>query len=108
MEPMKLEESETISRVQTKEGAIVNFAGIVRKLNEDTSIEAEKWFREGRKVSLAVVFWKMFREFVTVYVLKGAWRYGYMGFMSAVNGSLYPLISYTKYWELIEQKRGRM
>ncbi len=107
---MKSGTFETISRQEVPAGKtpIVNFAGIVKKLNEDTSFEGEKWFREGRKVSLAVVFLKMFQQFITIYFVKGSWQYGYMGFMSAVNSSLYQLISYTKYWELKERERGNM
>ena len=105
---MKLETPETTSQISAKETPVVHFSGIVKKLNEDTSIEAEQWFQKGRKVSLVIVFWKMAQQFVTVYFVKGSWRYGYMGFMSAVNSSLYQLISYTKYWELTERERGRM
>jgi len=105
---MKLETSEAISQIPVKGTPMVNFAGVVKKLNEDTSAEAEQWFREGRKVLLLVVFWNMFQQFITVYFVKGSWRYGYTGFMSAVNSLLYPLISYAKYWELKERERGRM
>ncbi len=108
MENMKSETSEAVSQMPGGKTSVVNFAGIVKKLNEDTSAEAEQWFRKGRTVSLVVVFWKMVQQFVTVYFVKGSLRYGYMGFMSAVNSSLYQLISYTKYWELKERERGNM
>lgn len=85
-----------------------NFSGMVRQLNEATSLEGEKWFREGRRISLVVILWRMIRQFFVAYFFKGNWRYGYMGFMSAVNSSLYPLLSYTKYWEFKERERGRM
>ena len=85
-----------------------NFAGIIRKLNEETSAEGEKWFREGRKVPFILILWRMIARFVAGYFFKGNLRYGYMGLMSAVSSSLYPLLSYTKYWELIERERGRM
>ena len=105
---MKLETFEATSHAYNEKTPVVNFAGIIKKLNDDTSVQAEQWFREGRKVSLVVVFCNMFLRFVAVYFFKGSWRYGYTGFMSAVHSSLYPLISYTKYWELKERERGHM
>lgn len=93
------------SRLETPS---VNFAGILKRLNEETSVEGEKWFREGRKIPFILILWRMAERFVVVYFFKGNLRYGYRGLMSAVNGSLYPLLSYTKYWELTERERGRM
>ena len=85
-----------------------NFAEMVKRLNQETDSEAEKWFREKRNVWLPVVFLKMKLEFFKVYLFQGGWREGFFGFMRAVHGSLFQLITYTKYWELIEREKGRM
>ena len=85
-----------------------NFADWVKRLNSETNVEAERWFRENRKIRLPIVFWNMLRNFVKTYFFEGGWRDGFFGFMRAANGSLYQLISYSKYWEFKERERGRM
>lgn len=84
------------------------FTETVRRLNTETDLEAQKWFREKQKILFPVVLWRAFRRFVSIYFFEGRYRDGFFGFMRAVNGSLYQLMSYAKYWELMERERGRM
>ncbi|MBI4367897.1 MAG: hypothetical protein HY588_00725 [Candidatus Omnitrophica bacterium] len=84
------------------------FSEKIRQMNAQTTLEAEQWFQTNRKVSLWGVFWRTAAAFLGSYVKEGQWRKGFAGFANAVNRSLYQLISYTKYWELNEKKRGRM
>ena len=87
---------------------IENFTGMIKQLNRETDLEAERWFREKRRVFLPLVFWRMFHRFMKTYFFEKGWRDGFFGFMRAAHHSLYELISYTKYWELTERERGRM
>ena len=108
MSDTKVEVQEESFSPDTFQVAGGNFSGVVKKLNLETSFEAERWFREKRDIRLLAVLWKTVYQFVKVYFVKGAWRCGFLGFMAAVNSSLYQLITYTKYWELTERERGRM
>lgn len=84
------------------------FTEAVRQLNLETDQESQNWYRGKRKVYLPVIFGKMILGFIRTYLFKGAWRHGFSGLMRAVNGSLYHLVTYVKYWELTERERGRM
>ena len=85
-----------------------SFSDTIKQLNQETDLEAAKWFQDRRKVALPIILLKMKWQFMKTYFFEGAWRNGFFGFMRAVNNSLYQLISYTKYWELTERERGRM
>ena len=84
------------------------FSEKIRQMNAQTTLEAGQWFQADRKVSLWGALWRTAAAFLGSYVKEGQWSKGFTGFANAVNHSLYQLISYTKYWELHEQKRGRM
>ena len=87
---------------------VLSFSDMVRTLNQETDLEAQKWFRERRKVWLPLVLLKMKIEFFRIYFFEGKCRNGFFGFMQAVHGSLFQLLTYTKYWELMERERGNM
>lgn len=79
-----------------------------KRLNEETQIEGEKWFHEARRVNFFQIFLKAKFAFLKTYFLKGSIVKGYPGFMQALHGFLFQLLSYAKYWELTERKRGKM
>ena len=79
-----------------------------RRLNQETQKEGDRWFQENRKINFLFVLLQAKLAFFKTYFLKGSIVKGYLGFMQAVNGSLYDLLSYAKYWELTERKRGKM
>ena len=74
-------------------------------MNRQTSLEAEKWFNEKRKISAGKMVWKACDRFFRSYVRKKGYKDGIVGFVIAVHGSLYQILSYAKYWEL--QRKGR-
>ena len=88
--------------------AIDNFTNMIGKLNHQTNFEARKWFREKRKVGVFTLSRKMLHRFFKAYFLQQGFRDGWIGFMLAVNGSLYQLLSYAKYWELKEREKGAL
>lgn len=85
-----------------------DFAEMVKRLNAETELEAQKWFHKKRRIRFPAVLGRMVYRFVKVYFFEGGCQSGFHGLMCAANSSLYQLMSYTKYWELTERERGRM
>ncbi len=80
----------------------------ISKFNRETTLEADKWITDGRKVSLAKSIRKTFDRFLKNYFLKKGWKTGFMGFLMSVFHGLYQLFSYAKYREALrlKQKQG--
>ena len=76
------------------------FAG----LNAQTTKEAEKWFREKRKITFFTLCRKMLDRFLRRFLIKRGYKDGFMGIIIASADSLYQFFSYAKYWE----KRNRI
>ena len=77
-----------------------DFAELFRGLNGQTSLEAEKWFNEKRKIGVGKMLWKACDRFFRTYVRKKGYKDGVVGLVVAVNSAMYQVLSYTKYWEL--------
>ena len=98
----------------TKQASCVNVsrsesvAEMFKRLNQETQAEGEKWFQEARQINFFLIFLKAKFAFFKTYFLKGSISKGYPGFMQALHSLLYQLLSYAKYWELTERKRGKM
>ena len=73
---------------------------LFRGLNSQTTLEAQKWFNEKRKIGVFGMLWKAIDRFFRAYVRKQGYKDGIMGFVVAMNGALYQVFSYAKYWEL--------
>jgi glycosyltransferase involved in cell wall biosynthesis len=76
-----------------------NFTEFIAKFNRETELEAEKWIRDQRKVSLPNILRKTVDRFLKNYFIKGGIADGFMGFFMSTLHSLYQLHSYAKYWE---------
>jgi glycosyltransferase involved in cell wall biosynthesis len=72
----------------------------IGKFNRETTLEADKWIQDGRKVSLANSLRKTADRFLKNYLLKDGWKHGFMGFLMSVFHGLYQLFSYAKYVEM--------
>ena len=81
-----------------------NFWHFVDKLNRQTTLEAEKWILDGRKVTMLNSFRKTMDRFLRNYILKNGWKDGFLGFIMSAFHGLYQLFSYAKYWELTRGK----
>ena len=77
-----------------------DFAHLLSKLNNQTTLEARKWYTDRRKMSLGKAMWRTWDRFFRTYVVKKGFKDGLVGFMIAVFNALYQLVSYAKYWEL--------
>jgi len=82
-----------------------DFSELFRGLNNQTTLEAEKWLDDTRKVCAGLIFWKAIDRFFRAYIAKRGYKDGMVGFVVAMNGALYQIFSYAKYWEL-KQRRG--
>lgn len=76
-----------------------DFTNFLDKLNSQSSLEAKKWFRTGRKVTFFTAFRRYVDRFFRTYRRKKSHKDGFHGFMVAFFASLYQIISYSKYWE---------
>lgn len=77
-----------------------DFGELIGSLNSQTSKEAEKWIATGREMSLTKALWRATDRFIRTFIAKKGYRDGVIGLMVALNGSLYQILSYAKYWEL--------
>lgn len=73
----------------------------IRKFNRETTLEAEKWIIDGRKVSFMNSFRKMIDRFFKNYFLKGGVKMGFLGFQMCIFHGLYQIIAYAKYREML-------
>ena len=108
---LKYEESEVHPRIIT-EGkcghlkadllhfSYKNFEELFNSLNRQTTLEAKKWFRIYKenpkkahyKMNFFHVVWRMLDRFIRSFIIKKGFKDGFLGFVIAVNSSLYQLL----------------
>ncbi len=72
----------------------------MRKLNKQTTLEATKWVRDKRKMTLFKALWRTVDRFIRRYFGKKGYRDGVIGLVLAVFSGFYQFLTYAKYWEL--------
>ncbi|MFH1778831.1 MAG: glycosyltransferase family 2 protein [Candidatus Omnitrophota bacterium] len=77
-----------------------DFHDAVRKLNKQTTLEATKWIRDKRKMTLFKALWRTVDRFIRRYFGKKGYRDGVIGLALAVFSGFYQFLTYAKYWEL--------
>ncbi|MBF0570191.1 MAG: glycosyltransferase family 2 protein [Candidatus Omnitrophica bacterium] len=82
-----------------------DFGHYLAKLNGQSTLEAQKWAETGRKMGKGTAFWRAIDRFFRAYVAKAGWRDGFMGFMVAYLGSVYQIISYAKFYEMVNKQK---
>ncbi len=83
-----------------------DFEHFLASLNRQTTLEARKWIATGRKMSLGRAVWRTIDRFPRSFIGKKGYKDGFIGFMVAFFASLYQIMSYAKYWELLKQKNS--
>jgi len=78
-----------------------NFEDFLAKLNRQTTLEAKKWFNQGKKMTLGRFLWRAFDRFMRSYIRKKGFKDGFIGFLVAFNAALYQIVSYLKFREII-------
>jgi len=71
----------------------------IAKLNRQTTLEAEKWLRDGRKVSFGKALWRTVDRCCRSYIGKSGWKDGFWGWIVAVLAGAYQMIAWAKYTE---------
>lgn len=80
----------------------------MRKLNNQTTLEAQKWFsvyqkdprKADKKMNIGAAIWRSVDRFFRAFIGKRGWKDGWYGFMNAYFSSVYQCVSYAKYWEM--------
>ena len=77
-----------------------DLADFVQKQDRHTTLEAQKWVMDGRRVTLGKALWRTVDRFVRSYALKQGFRDGWLGLVLAWRAGTYQWLSYTKYQAL--------
>ena len=77
-------------------------------LNNQTTLEAKKWFDEKRKMNFLKMYRKGLSRFLRYYIAEQGFRDGFIGFALAQGRALYQYMSYVKYMEMLSNvKEGK-
>ena len=82
-----------------------DFTHMLEKLNNQTTLEAEKWVLENRKIGFLRILFKMMDRFSRNYFGKKGYADGFMGFFMSALHALYQFFTYAKYWEIKKRKQ---
>lgn len=77
----------------------------IGKFNRETTLEADKWISDGRKVSMWNCLRKTVDRFLKNYFGKKGCKHGFTGFLMSSFHGLYQLFAYAKYREMLSQGR---
>lgn len=80
-----------------------NIESFISKVNRQTTLQAIKWYLQGRKMSLLHGAWRSLDRFWRRYVRKKGYRDGYYGFVAAVLSGFYEFAAYSKLREIREK-----
>jgi glycosyltransferase involved in cell wall biosynthesis len=78
-----------------------DFDEFLTKLNRQTTLEAQKWFRQNKPMRLGRFIYRTIDRFLRTYIWRKGYKDGFIGFVLAFYASLYQFISYLKYRELV-------
>lgn len=84
-----------------------SFHDFFTSLNNQTTLEAGKWFKEKRKIGSFKMIRKFIDRFVRSYVGKKGYKDGTLGFIVSFSGGLYQFLSYAKYWEMLNKVKSK-
>lgn len=78
-----------------------DFEHFFSKLNTQTTLEAQKWILTGQNMTTGRILRRSIDRFLRSFIRKRGFKDGFIGFMVAYFASLYQIISYAKYWEML-------
>jgi len=81
-----------------------NIEDFLNKLNNQTTREAEKWFKQNKPMRLGRFLWRSYDRFMRTYFTRKGYKDGHIGFVIAYFAGLYQFLSYLKYCEIIRNK----
>ena len=84
-----------------------DFHDFFASLNNQTTLEAKKWFNEKRKINFLKMTKKFCARFLKTYFVKKGFKDGLIGFVIAYGSALYQLMSYVKYKHMLMEKKDK-
>jgi len=85
-----------------------DFEHFLASLNRQSTLEAEKWIKTGRRMGGGRAAWRAIDRFFRRFIGKKGWKDGFIGFMVAFFDTLYQIVSYAKYRQkLLELKKSQ-
>ncbi|MFA5038997.1 MAG: glycosyltransferase family 2 protein [Candidatus Omnitrophota bacterium] len=84
-----------------------DFTHFLASLNRQTTLEAQKWVTTNRKMGQGKIAWRAIDRFFRRYLRKKGWKDGYVGFMVAFFDTMYQLISYAKFRQMLDEKNKK-
>ncbi len=70
------------------------------KVNGQTTLEAQKWVSDNRKMPFGKAMWRTIDRFFRAWIGKKGYKDGLVGLISAIFSGLYQIVSYAKYKEM--------
>lgn len=89
-----------LTRAPLRHYGLVSMEAVIAKQNAYSTLKAKERFAKGRRYSLFRLMTLFPATFFRVYVLKGGFRNGVPGFVSAVNAAYYSFAKEAKLYEL--------
>ncbi len=83
-----------------------DFEHFLASLNRQTTLEARKWIATNRRMSWGKALWRTLDRFPRSYLGKKGYKDGFIGFMVAFFASLYQIMSFAKYWEMLSKRKS--
>ena len=84
-----------------------DFHDFFASLNNQTTLEARKWFKEKRKINFLKMWRKAVSRFLKAYIQKQGYKDGLLGFTVSYSGGLYQFLSYIKYKEMVNNGENK-
>lgn len=81
-----------------------DFEHFLASLNRQTTLEAQKWIITNRKMGGGRAAWRAIDRFFRRFIGKKGWKDGFIGFMVAFFDTLYQIMSYAKYRQMLLEK----
>jgi len=80
-----------------------NVENFIAKINRYSTLEATKWYLDGRKMSVGIALWRSWDRFFRRFIAKKGYKDGYYGFVAAVLSGFHEFAAYSKYREMKEK-----
>lgn len=80
-----------------------NVEDFIAKINRYSTLEATKWYLDGRKMSFGKAMWRAWDRFFRRFISKKGYKDGYFGFVAAALSSFHEFAAYSKYVEIKEK-----
>lgn len=80
-----------------------NVEDFIAKINRYSTLEATKWYLDGRKMPQGKAMWRAWDRFFRRFIAKKGYKDGYYGFVAATLSGFHEFAAYSKYKEMKEK-----